>query len=294
MKRNRLVALFILMLVLAGTAYPAASPTQRHLTLLVVPARYNVLQVAFDAASLAPVALVSYQGEATTENPVLHAWNGSEWVYITMQDFREAHFLQVTPGQAILVGDETLLPPGLVTSAAGWCPKTMTVPATDPAGLVNALGAHLAFTRSDWKWIASRYNMNLQDLNADRRHESWYDQKGYRDELTPRLQSLPRHRRGRSRSDAETTPATETSAPASTVVPPAEVIEEPAENVAPAVEPRLTIPEPPVEPEVKAEEPEAKKGRKGKAKNEVSTPAEAGTPPEGWQEKAVSTESPVK
>jgi hypothetical protein len=294
MKRNRRIALFILTLVLAGTAYPAASPTQRHLTLLVVPARYNVLQVAFDAASLAPVVLVSYQGEATTEDPVLHAWNGSEWVYITMQDFREAHFLQVSPGQAILVGDETLLPPGLVTSAAGWCPKTMTVPATDPAGLVNALGVHLSFTRSDWKWIASRYNMNLQDLNADRRQESWYNQKGYRDDWTPRLQSLPRHRRGRPGSAAEAAPAVESPAPGPVVVPPAEVIEEPAENVAPAVEPRLTIPEPPATPEPKAEEPEAKKGRKGKENKEGSTPKEPGTPPEGWQEKAVSTEPPVK
>ena len=284
MKRNQLAALFILTLVLAEAAYPAASPTQRHLTLLVVPARYNVLQVAFDIASLAPVVLVSYQGEASTEDPLLYAWNGSEWVYITMQDYREANFLQVTPGQAILVGDEKLLPPGLVTSVAGWCPKTMTVPTTDTTALLNALGGHLAFTSRDWKWIASRYNMSLQDLNTERRQESWYDQKGYRDELTPRLQSLPLHHRGRSARSAGTESGAEALAPGS--VPPAEVMAEPSavevpaavapetvvpETAAPAVEPRLTIPAPQAEPE-----------------------ANAATPPDNWQEKAVSTELPVK
>ena len=140
MKRNQLVVLFMLTLALAGSVYPAASPAQRQLTLLVVPARYNVLQAAFDVASIAPVVLVSYQGEAATENPLLHAWNGSEWVYVSMEDFRDANFVQVSPGETILVGDEQLLPPGLVTSASSWCPKTMTIPTTDTTALLNALG----------------------------------------------------------------------------------------------------------------------------------------------------------
>lgn len=311
MKTFRFVALGILAASLAGPAYPAAAPQSRQLTLLVVPARYNVLQVSFDAASVAPVVLVSYQGDATTETPLLHAWNGTEWVYVSAEDFREAQFLQVTPGQAILVGDESLLPPMLVTSVGAWCPKTLTVPATDPAGLVNALGAHLDFAPSEWKWMAARYNMDLTDLNAERRSESWYDQKGYEDELTPRLQSLPKHRRGRPAAGsaapamepavvppAEVVPPAkavepDAAVPASEEIPPAEVVTavesasvEDIQAEEPAAEPRLSIPSPGEEP---------KKGRKSRAEKKADEAAAAsGAAPEGWQEKASTDSLPVK
>ncbi|MBP7829625.1 MAG: hypothetical protein KA248_06880 [Kiritimatiellae bacterium] len=296
MKKIRFVAMFVLAAVLAGPAYPAATPTPRQLTLLVVPARYNVLQVAFDAASLAPVVLVSYQGDATTENPLLHAWNGSEWVYVSTDDFRDAQFLQVSPSQAILVGDEKLLPPVLVTSVGAWCPKTLTVPATDPAGLVNALGAHLDFSSRDWKWMASRYNMNLQDLNRERRQESWYDQKGYQDGMTPKLEAIPRHRRGRPAAGYQSAASAPVSVPPAKVVTEVEAQEVPAvqvpdeakpEEPAPVAEPRLSIPA----PDAPADAEEPKKGRRSR-KADKDAKDEAGTPPEGWEEKA-STADPL-
>lgn len=300
MKKNHRVALFILGACLAGSACLAAATTQQGaLTLLVVPARYNVLQVAFDAASIAPVVLVSYQGDATTENPLLHAWNGSDWVYVSTEDFRDAQFLQVTPGQAVLVGDERLLPPVLVTSAGNWCPKTLTVPATDPAGLVNALGSHLGFSSRDWKWMASRYNMTLQDLNSERRQESWYDQKGYQDKMTPKLEAIPRHRRGRPAAGYQPKAAAPASVPPAEVVTEAEAKEAPAvkapgeakpEEAEPVAGPRLSIPE----PAATAESDEPKRGRKA-PREEQAAKDEAGMPPEGWEEKASSAEQlPVK
>ena len=60
----------------------AMAPKPHHITMIVVPARFSVLQVAFDVAEKHPAVIVTYQGDATTEEPLLHAWNGREWTYV--------------------------------------------------------------------------------------------------------------------------------------------------------------------------------------------------------------------
>jgi len=146
--------------------------------MVVVPARYSVLQVAFDLLQKRDAVLVSYQGDASTVTPTLHAWNGREWVYISFDDYAHANFVQVVPTQVVLVGGEDLLPESLVT-ASSWCPLVMNVPAVDTATLVNSFGKTFRFRESDWQWFSSRYNLELADLNAERRRESWYDQPFY-------------------------------------------------------------------------------------------------------------------
>jgi hypothetical protein len=153
----------------------AMAPRGGPLTMLVVPARYSVLQVMFDVLQFRPAVLVSYQGDAAGAGPLLHAWNGQEWVYISMEDFSAANFSQITPSRAVLIGDENTLPQSLITASA-WCPLVMSVPAVDNATLINSLGKVFRFRSSEWKWFAERYNLKLDDLNAEVRAESWYDQ----------------------------------------------------------------------------------------------------------------------
>ena len=254
------------------------------------------MQIAFDTASLRPVVLVSYQGEAATATPALHAWNGKEWLYVSMQDFREVNFLQVRPTRAILVGDANLLPADLVAAVSAWCPQVFTVAELQPAGLVNALGEHLSFSSKEWEWMAERYNMSLQDLNAERRQESWYNQPGYRDHLTRSIENPPVRRHGGRPARR----ATAAPAPVSEAVPPAEVM--PPEEAAPVMTPHLSLPAAEEEPapavEEKApgsepatpavEDPPASSEKK--AKRSSKKKAE----PADWQEKATATEAPVK
>ena len=146
MKRKVLVALMLLACIFVSQTMAL---TPGRVTMLVAPARYSVMQVAFDLAQRYTVVLVSYQGDASSEAPLLHAWNGKEWVKITMEEYSSASFLQVTPGEALLIGDDTMLPPVLASSIAGWCPKVTTIPSIDTATLVNSFAKEFSFRKGD-------------------------------------------------------------------------------------------------------------------------------------------------
>ena len=145
-------------------------------SLLVTPARYNVLQVAFDTLSRCNVVLVAYQEDATRRTPILHVWNGLEWLALSMDDFRKMNFLKDVPSQIILVGDDQTLPVELVESSMmGKRGRVMQIPSQDSATLINSLGQVFDFRKKDWSWYAARYQLDLSDANAELRQHSWYD-----------------------------------------------------------------------------------------------------------------------
>jgi hypothetical protein len=164
-----------------GAPAPEALGAEGY-TLIVSPARYSVLQVCFDVVQRESAVLVSYQGESSTEEPRLHAWNGFEWSPVSLQDFREASFLEQTPIRTILIGDEKTLP-SVIAGAATWAAETATIKDLTSSALVNEFGRIFDWTPSDWKWFAARYNLELQDESESLRNSSWYDQHGplYRD-----------------------------------------------------------------------------------------------------------------
>lgn len=153
-------------------AQAASSP----LTLLAVPARYSVMQVAFDVLRHREAVLVTYQKDAQTDQTVLHAWNGREWVFVSMDDYRQAKFVQERPARVVLIGEEGEVP-AVLAEASSWCPVVLNATALDTASLVNAFGRIFSFKSSEWRWFTKRYNMELVDLNSERRQKSWYDGK---------------------------------------------------------------------------------------------------------------------
>lgn len=234
--QTRVPLVMALAVAAALSVRPVAAAGGSRTTLIVVPARYTVLQVGFDLERRFPVILMTYEGDASTEIPRLNAWTGSRWVPVSLEDYREGGFLQARPSQAVLVGGETLLPPSLA-AVESWCPKVSRVPSLDTATLVNSFGNLLRFRPADWKWFAARYNLQLQDLNAAHRRESWYDQPG--------------------RMDAPTrTPVVTPPPPRPALEPVAEVVPAPEPPPAPIVvtEEPSPSPEAPVEEEEAAEE----------------------------------------
>lgn len=164
-------------LVLGGAAVsPAAA--QADAVLLVTPSRYLTMQVAFDVARRYPTVLVSYQG--TMAEPVLHVWNGYEWMPLSLTDYQSGAFLQSYPGRTIFLGDDALLPASL-RSISAWCGQTTQVPDLETHALVNAIGQYLPFMPADWRWFAGRYNLTLTNLKAAEAEEakraSWYDEQ---------------------------------------------------------------------------------------------------------------------
>ncbi len=145
------------------------------LTLLVVPERFNVVQVSFDLADKRPVALVTYRGDGVVEPLALHAWTGEAWWPVPLEDYRGGRFLLRQPARIILVGDDRLLPKPLV-QASDWGPLVMSIETTEPDELLNAIGRLFDFTRSEWRWFARRYTMDIEDVSPPSARDSWYDQ----------------------------------------------------------------------------------------------------------------------
>lgn len=169
--------LFVVLSMLSAICLPAWSATSRGSTLIVAPARYAVMQVMFDVVSKRDAVLLSYQGEASTQNPLLHYWNGATWAAIDVHDLNELRFLTETPARAVMVGDNSLLPQTVKDSLA-WLPQVETVTALEHAGLINQLDEVFNWSGREWKWFAKRYSLNLDDQNLQARERSWYDQAG--------------------------------------------------------------------------------------------------------------------
>ena len=203
-----------------GGAAVTPAAAQADAVLLVTPSRFSVMQVAFDVARRYPTVLVSYQG--TEPEPILHVWNGYEWMPLSLGDYQSGAFLQSYPGRAILLGDDALLPASL-RSISAWCDKSTQVPVLETHALVNAIGSYLPFTPADWRWFAGRYNLTLTNLKAEEaeaaKHESWYDETApVKDPEPSWFKYFTRSRRG------ETAPA-----PVEPVqVPEGDVVETPA------------------------------------------------------------------
>ena len=210
----------------AGVALGMGTGPSR-LTLLVAPARHNTLQVAFDVLARENAVLVAYQGDAASAHPVLHVWNGQEWLQITPEEFGSLSFLRTVPSRILMVGDDALLPPVLADAAmAHKGIRVMQVPSQDTATVVNSIGQVLGFSRGDWAWFAARYRLDLKDVNASIRDRSWYDQPNtFRGRIPP--------------------PWADRSSPSGAVIRPNEptLISRPDDEYAPVLEP---IPEPAV------------------------------------------------
>lgn len=145
-------------------------------TVVVAPARINIIQVGMDLVERHGVTLVSYQGEAATAKPLLHVWNGKAWDYVALEAFQSGAFLPAKPSQTLVIGDEKLVPEALAPMSA-WAGKQVKLANLATPELLNGVGTALKFRAEDWKWFATRYNMKTEDLNAEVRKGSVYDHK---------------------------------------------------------------------------------------------------------------------
>ncbi len=190
-----MMAAFVLTM---GGAAVSPAAAQDDAVLLVTPARYSVMQVAFDVARRYPTVLVSYQG--SVQAPVLHVWNGYEWMPLSQDDYKSGAFLQSYPARTIFLGDDALLPADL-RSIGSWCTQSTQVAELETHGLVNGIGRYLPFTPADWRWFAGRYNLTLTNVKEEEaaaaRRESWYDEKAPVKDPTPGFfKYFTRSRRG--------------------------------------------------------------------------------------------------
>ncbi len=218
-------------------------------TLIVAPARYSVIQVAKDVLDRSPAVLVSYQGDAGAAEPVLHAWNGTEWVPVSLKDYREVNFLQRVPECAVLIGNNDVLPQALV-EASSWSPRIERISELTSGALINDFGRILNWRPADWKWFAQRYNLKLTDEAEPRRRSSWFDQPGPLPDR-PSLLSHPAPRPSAPEPAVQNLAPliAEPAPPAEEAAPPVQDPAPPAEETAAPVEEPAPVPVDTVSPE---------------------------------------------
>jgi hypothetical protein len=144
-------------------------------TLMVIPARHTVVQLAFDLTSLRPIKLVAYDGKPDTEKPAMHLWEpaAGEWVQIDLDRYRDGSVFPTAPDLVLLVGADRDLPTVLL-DAPPWGQNVKRVPALDVKTIVNTVNETARFNGREWKWLADRYSLRLKDLNETRRRYGRY------------------------------------------------------------------------------------------------------------------------
>ena len=163
----RIVSCCAVCVCLSAACLAETTPAEGS-TLMIVPARYRVLQLAFDMNWMKSVSIMSFRGDAKTAKPYLHLWTGSDWRHVGMEEFSSGLFMSPSPATVILVGDSKTVPASLVEAIA-WDCKTARLETLDVGELVNRLNSLLHFNDEELALLARRYNLNLDDIYAKER-----------------------------------------------------------------------------------------------------------------------------
>lgn len=143
-------------------------------TILIVPARPAVLQLAFDLEKMRSLTLVSFRGKVGAAEPLIHVWTGNDWQYVSFDDFCSLRFAARPPRTAIIIGDDQTVPRALLQGPA-WPCKIERLPTMNIADLVNGLNPYFQFSSREWKRLADSYGLKLEDVNASKRDFNPYN-----------------------------------------------------------------------------------------------------------------------
>ena len=172
-KYCRFLVFSFLCLVLATETSHAWFLSKHERTLLLVPARPRVIQLAFDMIRLRPIDVVSFRGDASSSEPVLYLRKGSEWQYVSVADFSDNKFLKEPVSRVIIIGNEKTVP-SVLLQCVSWCSDVEWIETLNIAELINGFDRTFKFKNREWKWLARRYGLTLIDTNADRRSYNPY------------------------------------------------------------------------------------------------------------------------
>jgi hypothetical protein len=173
----------LLTLILGGWVAADAGEAR---TLLVIPPRHTVVQLAFGVARLRPVYLVAYDTRVPGSGLVLHFWDTrrNDWVRTTTDGFRAGALFDELPGRIVLVGTDKDVPAEVASAAAG-LGKVQRVSSLLVKDMINSLDEGMKFTAGEWKWLAKTYGLQIVDLNEERRMYGRYGPPGSRPPAPP-------------------------------------------------------------------------------------------------------------
>jgi len=181
------LGLGLIALAVIGTSEYATAGSATPESILVMPARKRVVHLAFQLARCKDIGLVTYNTTPSSD-PLIHVWNGQEWVQITVEDFAQGSFMSGgEPRHVFILGDLSQLPAHM-TATPGWCKDVQKISSLDTAFLINQLGKTLNFSSTQWTWLAEVNGLKLKDLNFERRHYGRWGASGNEHDLNPAKQ----------------------------------------------------------------------------------------------------------
>lgn len=153
------------MLALTG---PGATPVQADQALLVIPARYRIVQLAFDVARVSDAMVVSYQKSATVGALQMHRWDGRSWLPLPEEDYLTGMFPRRGITQGFVIGTDAATVDQLL-GASAWLPAMRSIDTLGLAAILNTLDEALDLSPANLRWLAARYGLAVEDLNWERR-----------------------------------------------------------------------------------------------------------------------------
>jgi hypothetical protein len=167
---TKIYVVLVALATLWGSAARAANST-----VLVVPSRHTIVQLAFDIQALRGTKLIAYDKNLDTDEIVLHAWDTGQqaWSRMTLDEYAIGAFAQGVPDEMILVGSDTDLP-AVVMSGASLAKKVTRIDTLNLVTVMNTLHKSMKFKPSEWKIIAERHGLEIEDKNYERRRWGRY------------------------------------------------------------------------------------------------------------------------
>ena len=146
--------------------------------LLVIPARKQAVELAFDMARMRSVYLISYQ-QRQDASPFMHIWDASrrQWLETDAERYSAAVHFTVKPSTVFLLGTPKEFPP-VLNDASTWADVVIRMDDLSPANVLNELDRHLDFSPREWRTLARRHKLTLKDHNYMRRRYGKYGPPG--------------------------------------------------------------------------------------------------------------------
>ena len=156
-----------------------AQAGKKETSVLVIPPRYRIVQLATDISTLRPVFVISYQQHPKTEETILHLWNDElrQWTALSTEEFQSYSFARMLPANVIVVGTDEKITK-TVADKALWAPNVEILGTLDIASIINSVGDSISLKPRDLKWLSKRYSLTSEDLNAERRRWGKYGRPG--------------------------------------------------------------------------------------------------------------------
>ena len=161
----------------AGCRTPTTAPKNPR-AMVVVPARHIAVKMAQDVASLRNnVFLVTYRGKQNDENPELYFWAEQRWHPISIDDFAQPGNYKQPPELVMIYASGTHIP-SVIIEGASWSENIHFVDSLDVGKMLTTYNEQFAFSEGEFKAIAKRYDIIVEDRNYDRRKYGRYGPPG--------------------------------------------------------------------------------------------------------------------